>query len=103
MLHEFGHVLGLIHENSSPNANLPWNKDVVYRHFEGAPNYWSRATVDHNLFTQYRDIEYRPFDPDTIMMFSFPGNWFTDGKPRGGKQVLSDSDKQFIARLYPAK
>jgi hypothetical protein len=101
ILHEFGHVLGLIHENSSPNANLPWNKEAVYRDLGGPPNFFTKDQVDFNVFKQIKGIEYREFDPDSIMMFSYSASWFTDGQARGGKQVLSESDKQFIRKLYP--
>lgn len=102
-LHEFGHALGLIHENSSPNARLPWDKQAVYRTMTNAPNFWDRRTVDTNLFEQLTGIEYRPFDADSIMMYGFPASYFTDSKARGGGQVLSASDKQFIAKLYPGR
>lgn len=99
-LHEFGHVLGLIHENQNPNAKLPWDRPEVYRYFTGPPNNWSRATTDAILETT--EISgYRSFDADSIMMHKFDGQLFTDGVARGGKQVLSASDKAFVAKLYP--
>ena len=101
ILHEFGHVLGLIHENNNPNAKLPWNKKVVYAQMQGPPNLWSKAVVDQNLFRQEKGIEYRPFDADSIMMYAYDASWFTDRKTRGGKEVLSASDKQFVRKLYP--
>jgi hypothetical protein len=100
-LHEFGHVLGLIHENNSPHAELPWDKQEVYADLMGPPNNWSRATVDRNLLYEATGIEYRAFDPDSIMMYSFPAKWFTDREARGGKQELSQSDKEFVRKLYP--
>ena len=36
------------------------------------------------------------------MHYSFNGEMFTDGKQRGGAEVLSEIDKKFIAKLYPA-
>jgi len=101
ILHEFGHVLGLIHENQNPNANLPWNKEVVYRELTGPPNFWSKQLVENTTFEKFEGIEYREFDPDSIMMYVYPSAWFTDGRSRGGKKVLSESDKRFARRLYP--
>jgi energy-coupling factor transporter ATP-binding protein EcfA2 len=101
ILHEFGHVLGLIHENNSPNAKLPWNKKVVYAEMQGPPNHWAKATVDYNLFREEKGIVYRPFDADSIMMYAYSASWFTDHNARGGKQVLSPSDQEFVRKLYP--
>jgi hypothetical protein len=67
----------------------------------GPPNFFSNEQVDFNVFKQTKGIEYREFDPDSIMMFSYSASWFTDGQARGGKQALSASDKQFIRKLYP--
>ncbi len=102
MLHEFGHVLGLIHESASPNAVLPWNKQAVYDDFSGAPNFWDKATIDANLFLRATNItSYRPFDVQSIMMYSYPAKYFTDGRARVGGRILSESDKKFVAQLYP--
>ena len=101
VLHEFGHVLGLIHEHLSPNAKLPWNKAKVYQDLGGPPNNWTRLAVDQNMFEQSTTIRYREFDASSIMMYLYPAAWFSDGRPRGGAQELSESDKQFVAKLYP--
>jgi hypothetical protein len=101
VLHEFGHVLGLIHEAQNPNAHLPWNREAVYREMTGPPNYWPREQVDLSILRPEKISGYRAFDPDSIMMSAFAGKLFTDGVARGGKQVLSPSDKEFAAKLYP--
>lgn len=100
-LHEFGHVLGLIHENQNPNARLPWNRDAVYSYYTGAPNYWPRSLVDSTILAPVSISGYRAYDPDSIMMYRFDGALFTDGVTRGGKQALSTGDKEFVAKLYP--
>jgi serralysin len=38
VLHEFGHVLGCIHEHLHPEAGIAWNKEAVYRYYMGPPN-----------------------------------------------------------------
>jgi hypothetical protein len=101
VLHEFGHVLGLIHETNNPNAKLNWNKPVVYRELQGPPNHWSKAVIDNVLFTKYKGVEYREFDPESIMSYSHPATWFLDGRMIVGGKVLSKSDKEFAAKLYP--
>jgi serralysin len=103
VLHEFGHALGLIHEHQSPNVTLDWNKDLVYRTFGGPPNYWTRSTIDQNIFARYTksQAEATVFDPKSIMLYLFDGRFFKDGRPTNNNTALSDLDKQFIAKLYP--
>jgi hypothetical protein len=103
VLHEFGHVLGLIHETSNPNANLVWNKQAVYRDLGGPPNYWSKEQIDAVMFTKEEKVTYRPFDGSSIMAYSFPGSWFRDGRAIKGGTTLSASDKEFIQTLYPGR
>ncbi len=103
-LHNFGLALGLVHEHQNPNARIPWNKEVVYREMFGPPNHWDKSTVDQNVFRTHPRSQlpwYREFDPDSIMMYSFPASWMLHGVTMGGKNVLSASDKAFIAQLYP--
>ena len=101
VLHELGHVLGLIHETNNPNVDLKWNKEVVYRDLCGPPNNWSKEQVDRVLLEKYEDVEYRPFDPGSIMSYDYPASWFLDGRAIVGGKVLSESDKAFVRKLYP--
>ena len=106
VLHEFGHVLGLIEEHKQPDARLAWNKDAVYEALTGPPNYWSKAQVDENILRPYQpspDKPYRPFDKHSIMLFTFPKSMFTDGTETVQGSELSASDKAFIALLYPGR
>jgi inactive STAND len=105
VLHEFGHVLGLIHEYQSPNSHIAWNREVVYRSLTGPPNRWSREQVDNVIFHRYQfdsPPDYRPFDPRSIM-FNLPisREWTLDGFQVGINRDLSELDKAFVARLYP--
>jgi len=94
VLHEFGHVLGLIHENQNPGARLPWNRKMVYSQF-------TRDDADRQIMAPEKVSDYRPYDADSVMMHAFDASFFTDHRARGGAQQLSDSDKAFIAKLYP--
>ena len=76
VLRTFGHVLGLLNEHQNPNANLPWNKEAVYRELTGPPNHWDRQTVDRNILkpTDARPYPwYRELDPASVMMPELPG------------------------------
>jgi hypothetical protein len=103
VVHEFGHALGAIHEHQSPKAKLKWNKEVVYRYFQGPPNYWSKADVDHNVFDRYKkkEINATTFDADSIMLYYFPGEFFVNGQATNENTHLSAGDKAFIRKMYP--
>ena len=105
VVHEFGHALGAIHEHQTPAAGLKWNKAAVYKSFSGPPNYWDKATIDSNILEHYSrtHMNFTKFDPNSIMLYAFPGSLFTDGKGTHENTHLSASDKSFIAHLYPKK
>src|SRR5215467_1623959 len=103
VVHEFGHALGCIHEHQSPKAHLDWNKQMVYQVFSGAPNYWSKEDIDHNILEKYspKNMAETRFDLKSIMLYQFDGALFKNGKGTPLNFELSDHDKQFIAQMYP--
>jgi len=105
VVHEFGHALGCIHEHQSPKAHLKWNKSEVYRVFSGPPNYWSRQEIDQNILLRYADRQMNStqFDGDSIMLYHFPGQLFTDGRGTKTNTHLSQRDKAFIKQMYPGR
>jgi len=103
VLHEFGHVLGLIEEHQNPHANIPWNRELIIRDLSGPPNNWDRQTIEANVFQKIPADQlppYRDFDPKSIMNMVFPSTW-TGGVVIGGGEELSESDKSLVAKLYP--
>lgn len=102
-LHEFGHLLGLIEEHQNPNANIRWNRERVVKELSGPPNFWDRQTIEDQVFRKTPADQlpaYREFDPKSVMNMQFSADW-TGGVALGGGQELSESDKAFIAKLYP--
>lgn len=102
-IHEFGHALGLIHEHQNPVAGINWDKDAVYEYYAGPPNYWSQAQVDNNLFRRYdaNVSNYSAYDSKSIMHYPIPAAHTLDGVSVGYNNVLSATDKSFIATVYP--
>ncbi|KAL2279396.1 hypothetical protein FJTKL_13466 [Diaporthe vaccinii] len=104
VLHEFGHALGMIHEHASPYANISWNKDHVYKKLGGPPENWTEDMVDQNVFRLYtlEDTQATPFDPDSVMLYSYPAEWTTDGKGTSFNAHLSALDTEYLKFCYPA-
>jgi hypothetical protein len=103
VLHEFGHALGLIHEHQTPAEGLQWNYEAVRKNLSGPPNYWDDATIQANIFAQYNEeqTQYSHFDPASIMNYPLPSTWTRNSLTVPRNSILSETDKQFIQKLYP--
>ena len=103
VLHEFGHALGCIHEHQHPEAGIPWNRDAVYRYYMGAPNNWTKESVDNNLLAQYsKDVtQFSQFDTQSIMLYPISKELTTNGFEVGWNWHLSEKDKAFMGKMYP--
>ena len=103
VVHEFGHVLGFIHEHQSPLAGIPWDIAKVYAYFEGDPNFWSKEMIDHNIFYVYSKTgtNYSAYDKLSIMHYWFPPELTKDGSAFSWNTDLSEIDKQYAKIFYP--
>ena len=104
VVHEFGHLLGMIHEHSREDVPFTWNKDVVYKALGCPPNCWDKNVVDFNIFNTYNLDQlnnYSQYDKDSIMHYWFPPNFFIPSFMFQRATKLSDLDKQWITKAYP--
>lgn len=104
VLHEFGHALGLVHEHQSPPANIPWDKEKVYEYYAKEENGgWSREKVDNNIFRKYSKSEtnFTNFDRDSIMLYPIHEELTIGDYEVGWNTKLSNTDKEFISKMYP--
>jgi hypothetical protein len=103
ILHEFGHMLGLLHEHQNPKGGIKWNRDAVIKSLSGPPNNWDVNMIEHNVLNvaNSSNSEGTDFDHKSIMLYGFPDDWTTNGKGTQFNNQLSDTDIQYIQKLYP--
>ncbi|WP_330277817.1 hypothetical protein OG205_20385 [Lentzea sp. NBC_00516] len=130
--HEFMHALGFHHAHQNMRgpcaAEFRWDDDSgyqptrdprgtyvpdtagrrpgVYTYLAGAPNFWSRAKVDHNLRTDNDpELVLGPFDRASVMLYVFADFFYKNApspcSPTGNGIDLSPVDKRGLRLLYP--
>ena len=102
-IHEFGHVLGMIHEHQNPyGKNIDWNIDEVYRWASDTQN-WDKKTVDNNIIRKYdtNQINGSVFDSSSIMLYFFPAFLTLDHIGTNENLRLSKYDVLYINHMYP--
>lgn len=106
ILHEFGHALGCIHEHQAPTFDRKWNQAAVMKYFQGPPNYWDEEAIRQNVLCKYspKGIQATKFDPESIMLYSFDAELFSDGGgPTNENSQLSSTDQTMIKQMYPTR
>lgn len=104
--HEFGHALGLNHEQSHPDANIPWNTAAVYSYYMGPPNNWSKADVDFNVLSveSRTGLNYTPYDVASIMHYPVEARFTTNNTTiAANNTTISAKDIQYMRTYYPGR
>ncbi len=103
VLHEFGHMIGMIHEHQNPGGNaIVWNEPAVIQALSGPPNNWDLATIRHNVLNRYSQTQINgsQFDEKSVMLYSFPVGWTTNGFHSEPNDILSKVDMDFAGTIY---
>lgn len=103
ILHEFGHVLGFVHEHNGPASNIQWKKDLVYQYYAQPPNKWSKEMVDQNVMFKYSQTltNFSDYDEHSIMHYPIDPRLTTNYHGTPFNTDLSETDKQYAAIFYP--
>jgi len=102
-IHEFGHALGMIHEHQNPRGNLiQWNVPKVLK-WASVTQGWDPETTRHNIIDRYNsdEINGSEFDPNSIMLYFFPGSLTLNDKGTHQNLRLSQDDVLYINKIYP--
>ena len=102
-MHEFFHVLGLIHEHQNSKDNpIDWNKEAVYQWAQSTQN-WDKQTTDQNILQTYPvdQINGSVFDPLSIMLYFFPASLTTNQEGTRQNLRLSGYDVKYVSEKYP--
>lgn len=103
VLHEFGHALGLIHEHQNPRGNsIQWDEKKLYD-WAAKTQHWTSSVTYANIVKKYSldQVNGSLFDPESIMLYFFPGSLTLDNRGTRQNMRLSSYDVWYISQLYP--
>ena len=115
IMHEFGHVLGLHHEHQRPNMPIQWNYNILYT-WGLITMGWDKEKIDTQIVKPLNSDEINDisifkkgtveqilmeYDPNSIMLYSFPAYLTVNGIGTPQNKILSMKDVAYLNALYP--
>ena len=102
VIHEFGHMLGMIHEHQA-SVPIPWNIKNLYKWGESMN--WDKEKVNSNILDKYNLdwLNGSKYDPDSIMLYFYAPYLTTNNKGTKENERLSPLDVLWINKMYPTK
>lgn len=103
VLHEFGHVLGMIHEHQSPLGKpIDWNQNQVFKWARETQG-WNEEETKKNILDKYDKtmINGSDFDPLSVMLYFFPSKLTMNHRGTHQNLRLSADDVIWIEKTYP--
>jgi serralysin len=102
-LHEFGHLLGFMHEHQSANSPIQWNINALYQYYNKPPNNWNYSTIQQQIVNKYQSSQYNnsAYDSLSIMHYYIPKQLTLNGYSSPWNNTLSEQDKILVAKTYP--
>lgn len=101
IVHEFGHVLGFIHEHQSPFGGIKWDTAKLYKYY--AKIGWDRKKVNEQVINKLAasTLTNSIYDKSSIMHYSVSADMTTDGSSIPQNTKLSLMDTAFAGVVYP--
>lgn len=101
IVHEFSHVLGMLHEHQNPSGGIQWNTDAVYQWAQQTQG-WDKETTDVNILDAYpsNEISGSVFDPESVMLYFFPPELTMNDLQVGQNLRYSQTDLMYLAKTY---
>lgn len=104
ILHEFGHVLGMIHEHQSPfGETIQWNIPAVLKWSRLTNNFTDTETCTNIISKEPKALIYNGsnYDPKSIMHYYYPRELTKNNTESFENIKLSDLDKEWLNKIYP--
>ena len=97
ILHELGHVLGLVDEHQHPDANIKWKQEFV------ADMIAQDSVMGYNYFKKrdFLTCSYGKYDSQSIMHNDATADQIDAGEVIDASCKLSPGDIDFIGTIYP--
>ncbi len=103
-LHEFGHVLGFLHEHQRSDRPFTLNMQVLRNTFGVSPNFWNDDQINFNITNTFQldssNFLTTEFDHNSIMAYFIPAAAASDGIGTPINNDLSDDDRKMLKLVY---
>ena len=103
IMHEFGHVLGMIHEHQNPRGKtIEWDYTKVYEWAKKTYD-WNKDDTFSNIIQKYKinTLNGSSYDSESIMLYFFPSYLTFNDKGVEQNFRLSKEDVIWISKIYP--
>lgn len=101
VLHEFGHVLGALHEHQHPDASIPWDEERLITYYSELG--LSAAHVREQFLDKFERSKtyHTQYDLKSVMHYAVDPMFTLDGWSTEGNHAISEKDKTFMRIVYP--